>query len=304
MPFDDPDLRDALRPHRGPQSAFLATPADIAIFGGAAGGGKTWALLLEPLRYVMDRPDFYAVAFRRNTVQVRNPGGMWDQTMRLYPEFEGIPRTGALEWHWRGGGRIKFAHLELEASKLDWQGSEIALILWDELTHFTAGQFWYLLSRNRSMSGVKGYVRGTCNPDADSWVRALIKWWIDDGTGLPIRERAGVLRWFIRSDDQLVWADDEASLLHTYPWAVPKSLTFIPSTLEDNPTLMRLDPGYRANLLALPPVERERLLGGNWNIRPAAGLYFQRRWVQVIDALPPLALKARGWDLEIGRAHV
>lgn len=70
----------------------------------------------------------------------------------------------------------------------------ICFIGFDELTHFSEAQFWYMLSRNRSMSGVRPYVRATTNPDADSWVAKLIDWWIDDVSGYPIPERGGVVR--------------------------------------------------------------------------------------------------------------
>ncbi len=66
--------------------------------------------------------------------------------------------------------------MEHEKNCYDWQGTEIAYLGFDELTHFTEKQFYYLLSRNRSVSGVKPYVRATCNPDADSWVAKLIDW--------------------------------------------------------------------------------------------------------------------------------
>ena len=65
-------------------------------------------------------------------------------------------------------------------------------------------------------------------------------------------------------------------------------MAFIPAKLTDNKALMAADPGYRANLLALPPVERERLLYGNWKIRPAAGLLFNRAWCEVVDAVRPI----------------
>src|SRR5947209_1730770 len=84
-------------PQPGPQTAFLASPADIAIYGGAAGGGKSWALLLEPLRHV-HVPDFGAVFFRRTGVQIRNEGGLWDESAKLYPHLGGRPREQALEW--------------------------------------------------------------------------------------------------------------------------------------------------------------------------------------------------------------
>jgi len=286
-----------LKPQPGPQEMWLASPADIAIFGGAAGGGKSYALLLEPLRHVTTNPLFSAVYFRRTTVQIRNPGGLWDASLKLYGETGAMPVQQPLEWRFPGGGKVKFAHLEHDTSVLDWQGSEIPLIGFDELTHFTASQFWYLLSRNRSMCGVRPYVRASCNPDADSWVAELIAWWIDPETGLPIPERVGKLRWFIRLDDVLIWADDPAELLARHPKSAPKSLTFVPAKLTDNKALMAADPGYLANLMALPRVERERLLGGNWKVRPAAGMYFRRGWCNVIDAAPAGMIVKRGWDL-------
>lgn len=285
-----------IRPHNGPQLAFLASTADIALFGGAAGGGKTHALLLEALRHCTTNPKFSAVYFRRTTTQIKNPGGLWDASMRLYPLVGGIP-SYTLEWRWKEGGKVKFAHLEHETTKLDWHGAELPLILFDELTTFTQTQFWYLLSRNRSMSGVKGYVRGSCNPDADSWVAELIEWWINQDTGFPIPERSGVVRWFVRQDDRLEWGDSEAEMLGRFPASMPKSLTFISAKLADNPTLEASDPGYRANLMAMQLVERARLLDGNWKIRPSAGLYFQRHWCPLIDAAPVGLTIKRGWDI-------
>jgi hypothetical protein len=73
----------------------------------------------------------------------------------------------------------------------DWQGAQIPLICFDELTHFRAHQFFYMVSRNRSTCGVRPYIRATCNPDADSWVANFLAWWIDPETGFPIPERAG-----------------------------------------------------------------------------------------------------------------
>lgn len=286
-----------LKAQPGPQLKFLATKADIAIYGGAAGGGKTHALLLAAMRRPIDVPNFYAAVFRRNAVQVRNPGGLWDQSMRIYGACGARPFVAPMEWQFPSGGRVKFSHLENESSVLDWQGSEVPFLGFDELTHFMASQFWYMLSRNRSMSGVRPYVRATCNPDADSWVADLIAWWIDQTTGLPIQERAGVLRWFVRVNDTLHWGDTAAELEALHPGSIAKSLTFIPAKLSDNAALMAADPGYRANLMALPTVERERLLGGNWKIRPSAGLYFQRAWCEVVDALPAGLRFMRGWDL-------
>lgn len=289
-------MRNEIRAQPGPQEAFLSTAADIAIYGGAAGGGKSFALLLEPL-YHQDNPKFGGVIFRRNSVQVRNEGGLWDESMALYGQIGARPREATLEWTFPSAARMKFSHLENENTVLNWQGSQIPYIGFDELTHFTEKQFWYLLSRNRSMSGVSGYIRATCNPDVDSWVRTLIDWWI--GTdGYPIKERSGKLRWFIRVDDTLIWADTRRALIEQYGTdEIPKSLTFIPSSVHDNKILLAKDPAYLANLRALSRVDRMRLLGGNWNIRASAGTMFQREWFPIVDAVPGGWLQSvRFWD--------
>ena len=134
-----------------------------------------------------------------------------------------------------------------------------------------------MTARSRSPGAIRPYIRATCNPDADSWVAELVAWWIDPDTGLPIKNRAGRLRWFVRDGDRLVWAEIfTPSTRRKHPQLRPCSLTFFPASLGDNKALTKADPGYRANLMALPRVERERLLNGNWKIRAAAGLLFRR----------------------------
>ncbi len=276
-----------IRPQAGPQEMFLSTPADIAIYGGAAGGGKSWALLLEPLRHVTGNDQFGAVIFRRNATQVKNQGGLWDESMKLYPLANGQPVSHTLEWKFAGGGVVKFAHLEHDTTVLNWQGSQIPLIGFDELTHFSEHQFFYMLSRNRSLCGVKPYVRATTNPDADSWVAEFISWWINQDTGFPIAERAGKLRWFIRVNDKLIWADEAQKLTSEYgPTVLPKSVTFIPASIHDNQKLMEADPGYLANLMAQDQVSRERLLDGNWKVRKRFDGMFNKTWLKFAEVRP------------------
>lgn len=278
---------------------FLSTEADVAVYGGAAGGGKSYGLLLEPLRH-WNNPQFGGVIFRRSTVQVRNEGGLWDESYAMYKQLGAHPRQQFLQWEFPKGGSLKFAHLELDKTVYDWQGSQIPFIGFDELTHFSEGQFWYMFSRNRSTSGIPGYVRATCNPDKASWVRKLIDWYI--GTdGIPITERSGVIRWFIRRDDQLIWGDTREELVGRYSseteQVIPKSFTFISAKLQDNKILMEKDPSYLANLMSQPRVDRLRLLGGNWDVMPTAGMFFQRDWFKVIDAIPAGWIKQiRYWD--------
>lgn len=291
----DPD-QTVIRPQKGPQERFLATPADIAIYGGAAGGGKSYALLLEPLRHISNG-QFGAVVFRRTLADVKKQGSLLDTSMTLYGAIGASIRLDNLVWKFQSGAKVTFGHLEHETTVLDWQGAQVPLICFDELTHFSRAQFFYMMSRNRSTCGVRPYIRATTNPDADSWVAELIAWWIDQETGSPIPVRAGAIRWFARIADVLQWGDSKEELQAKYEGCEPKSLTFIPARLEDNQILMTADRGYRANLLAMDRVERERLLGGNWKVRPSPGLYFQRHWCTVVDAIPSGTKFVRGWDL-------
>jgi predicted phage terminase large subunit-like protein len=298
---------EAIAAQPGRQSEFLRSSADICIYGGAAGGGKTTGLILEPLRHVSRVANFTAVFFRRTMPQITNPGALWDESLNFYPRLGGAPHVRMREWRWPHGGKIKFSHLQFETTVYDWQGSQITLICFDELTHFSAHQFFYMVSRNRSTCGVRPYIRATCNPDAESWVADFLSWWIDPETGLPVPERAGVLRYFIRVAEKIEWADRPEELTQNHPGAAdlppgierprPISVTFVPATVFDNPALLRVNPEYLAWLLSLPTLERERLLGGNWKIRPAAGLYFKREWCAVVDAIPADLDVVRYWDL-------
>jgi predicted phage terminase large subunit-like protein len=300
-----------LRPQPGPQEMFLSTPADIAIYGGAAGGGKSFGILLEAARHTSNK-DFGGVVFRRTSPMITNEGGLWDESNKIYPLLGASQKATDHSWTFPSGSVLSFSHLQHEKNVLDWQGSQICFLGFDELTHFTERQFFYMLSRNRSTCGVKPYVRATTNPDADSWVAAFISWWIDQETGLPIAERAGKLRYFIRVNDQLKWADSPEELEEDYRviWkALPedlrestkredfiKSVTFIPSNVYDNKKLLAENPQYLANLLALPLVERERLLGGNWKIKATAGKVFNREWFGLGEALPKIDLICSYWD--------
>ena len=337
------------------QEQFLSSPADIVIYGGAAGGGKTYSLLMEECRN-SNNPKFNSVIFRRNNTQIFTNGGLWDSAMALLPQIGAEPKkTPKPTFTFWSGAKVVFDHLERYEDCLAYQGSQLVMVAFDELTHFDEDVFWYMFSRIRSDSGIDGYVRATTNPDPDSWVRTFIDWWIGED-GLAIPERSGKLRWFIRINGECVWGDSRMELLkyqfdgditevdksiddtdklfvldendskaqtvikegregvlyvvtgtkEFFQWTgeeyhrlmAPKSVTFILSTLQDNKILMRNDPSYLANLQSLPYVEQERLLGGNWNIRPAAGMYFPRAKANIIDEIPNDVKKwVRAWDL-------
>lgn len=280
---------DNVHPQPGAQQVFLATTADIAVYGGAAGGGKTFALLLDPLRNV-HIPRFGGVIFRRTMEQVRSVGGLWDESLEIYSTTGAVPIQSRLTWEFPHESTLRFRHLQHEKDKLQYQGAQFAFLGFDELTHFSESQFFYLLSRNRSTSGVHPYVRATTNPDANSWVKRFLAPWVDGRFLKPAV--SGEVRWFKRDGGHIVWVE------HGVEDA--KSLTFIRASLADNQILTLKDPGYLANLKALSWVDRRRLLDGDWDV-VESGNMFRREWFEVLHVAPAGMRFCRYWDLAATR---
>lgn len=274
-----------IKPQEGYQMMALSSSADIVIGGGAAGVGKTFCLLLEPLRHI-NRKNFGAVVFRRTSPMIRAEGGLWDASSKLYKNIKTAkPRETTLEWVFENNVKVKFSHLEYDKNVYDWQGSEIPLICFDELTHFSKKMFFYLLTRNRSTCGIKPYIRATCNPDPDSWVADFINWWIDQDSnsvnfGFPIPERQGVVRYFVKENDNIIWG---GSIDEVYQKAehflAPmlkasgllkenfiKSATFIGGSIYDNKELLKINPDYLGSLNAQDKETKLQLLYGNWKV--------------------------------------
>jgi len=284
-----------LRPQPGFQEDFLSSSADVVVGGGSAGAGKSYALLLESTRHVLD-PNFTGIIFRRTSVELTTPGGLWDTARTVYssPDVAAEMIDNNHLSRFPSGARIKFSHLQHEKNKFDHHGGQYAFIGFDELTTFSKGQFFYLLTRNRPAAGcrVRPYCRATCNPDADSWVRELLDWWIDPDTGYAIPERSGVIRYFTFENDVLVWVTKE---WRDSDGNGPKSFTFIPGSIDDNKELMEADPTYKATLRAKDHVTKERLLKGNWNVTYKGGM-FNPTWFRIVPQPPPGIKLVRYWD--------
>ena len=230
---------------------------------------------------------------RRTSKQLTKAGGPWDESHNLYPFVGGKPKSTTLDWEFPSGARIGMGHIEYDKDLDSWLGAQICLIMFDQLETFTERMFFYMMSRNRSACGVRPYIRATCNPDARSWLAKLIGWWIDQDTGYPIPERAGKVRWMSRIGRDIHWDDShtagvarclESKMERSLAEITPKSVTFIPASIDDNKILIQTDPAYKANLSALPNFDRERLLGGNWKERPETGEFpfnwFDGKWFE------------------------
>lgn len=267
-----------IKPQDGFQTKFLSSKADIVFAGSGAGCGKSYSLLMEPLRHITTVTGFGAVIFRRTTPQITNEGGLWDTSVQLYQSIA-KQRESSREWIFNNGNKLKFSHLEYDKDVYSWQGSQIPFIGFDELTHFSKKQFFYLLSRNRSVCGVKPYVRATLNPDPDSWVAEFIEWYIDQKTGYPIKEHIGKLRYFMLNSGEICWGNTKQEVYekqkHTIDTLIEsnegssmedyiKSFSFITGSIYENKELMRANPDYLSNLLAQSEEDQLRLLYGNW----------------------------------------
>lgn len=267
-----------IKPQQGFQQDFLSSSADIVFGGGIAGAGKSYALLLEPTRHIHNK-DFGAVFFRRTMPMIKAEGGLADTSNKIYPLFNAKPSNNETRWVFPSGSKVKFAHLQFEKNTLDYQGAQIPLIGFDELTQFTKSMFFYLLSRNRTTCGVRPYMRATMNPQGEGWVKDMIEWYIypDDYpdpllAGMPIMERANKIRWFTRLLGKFIWGNTPQEVIKQIPKEFIddydkhsiKSFSFIPGRLDDNQMLLQHDPSYRANLLAQDKENVMRLLRGSW----------------------------------------
>ena len=262
-----------IKPQPGPQTAFLSSPADIAIYGGSAGGGKSYALLLHAMSIANVGSN--AVLMRKTFPEIIQEGGLWDYAMELYLPLGAISKQSTeLTFNFPSQGSVSFGHMQHEKDKYKWQGAQIACIGFDELSHFSKSQFFYMLSRNRDPKGkVTPHIRGTCNPDPDSWLAQFLSWWIGED-GYPIKERAGATRHFITVQDEIQWGDTKGELIERFGKdSEPKSVAFYPASIQDNQILISKDPGYIASLKALDEVDRARLLGGNWKAKRIGKLF-------------------------------
>lgn len=280
--------QNVISPQPGFQEKFVASRADVVWGGGAAGAGKSFALLLCYLMFCTAE-GMGGAYFRRTMTQIKALGGLWDTSeelfMQLPKEERPSPNTVSANWTFPNGNRLTFNHLQHEKNKNDWQGTQIAILGFDELTHFSESMYWYLISRSRSRSDYRSLVRCTMNPQGDGWVKDFLvgggyvypdDYHIESLAGYPVQSMAGVIRWYIRYEEKVIWGDTKRDVAfgipkssrHLYTGADVKSFTFIPGKLDDNPILLKNDPGYRGNLLSQSVEDQAQLLGGRWSSGP------------------------------------
>lgn len=259
------------QPNEGPQSEFLAAAEREVLYGGAAGGGKSYAMLADPMRY-MSHPQFSGLLLRHTTEELREL--IW-KSQELYPKiYPGIKWSERkMQWEAPNGGRLWMSYLDREEDVLRYQGLSFSWIGFDELTQWESPFAWnYMRSRLRSTApDLPVYMRASTNPGnrGHAWVK---KMFIDPA---PVNSS--------------FWATDvETGKVMTYPEGHSKAgdplfkRRFIPAKLADNPFLMKTG-DYETMLLSLPEHQRKQLLDGNWDVAEGAAFPEFNRSIHTID---------------------
>lgn len=246
------------------QAAFMLLDGEEAFYGGAAGGGKSDALLMCALQYV-DVQGYSAILFRKSYADLTKPGALMDRAKEWLLPFSNIKWDDKEKkfTFYREGSKVpvsflQFGYLENSNDKYNYQGGEYQFVGFDELTHISKDNYIYMFSRLRRLLGtsVPLRVRGASNPP-------------DDGGGDWVRDR------FIIEGPEM-------------------GRIFIPAGLDDNPYLDRET--YAKTLENLDPVTRARLRDGDWSI-VRKGNMFKRDWFEFVDVLPAARKTIRWWDM-------
>lgn len=236
------------RPHEGPQTEFMSRLEDFVLYGGSKGPGKTDGLIFEALRQV-NKPGYKALLIRRNFPQLQE---MLDRAHKYYPQVGGKWSGTNSRFEFPSGAYIRFGHCQHEKDKENYQGQEFAFIGFDQLEQFTESQFNFIMAQNRSAeTDMKCYARGTANPGG------VGHWWLKrrfmDG------KKPGV------SYKQTFDLPDGRKVTRTW--------CFIRATIYDNPTLLKAQPTYLANLMSLPEADRKAYLEGDWGIFSSQSIF-------------------------------
>ena len=244
------------KPNDGPQTDFLAASEQDVLYGGAAGGCKSYAMLVDPLRF-MHRPSHRALLLRRSMPELRE---LIDKSRELYTKaFPGAKfREVEKVWKFPSGATLEFGYLDRDADVYRYQGQAYSWIGIDELTQYpTEFPLQYLQSRLRTTdSEIKTYIRCTANPGGvgGHWVK---KRYLDPSPPNSAFE----------GNDGL-------------------TRKFIPARLDDNPYLSE-DGRYETMLASLPPTQRKQLLEGNWDVSEGAAF---TEFDAEIHVIPPFKI--------------
>lgn len=220
------------------QEQFINSEAFETLFGGAAGGGKSYGQLVDALLYALKYPKSKQIIFRRTFPDLEK--SLIRVSLEFYPREVASYNTSKHIWNFKNGSIIDFGYIDSEKDVYQYQSAEYDVIRFDELTHFTEYMYTYMISRCRGANSYPKRVKSSTNPGGvgHSWVKERF---IDIG---------------------------EPNKIHEFTLENGKKTTviFIPSFVQDNMFLLDNDPEYVDRLELLPEKERKALLYGDWDI--------------------------------------
>lgn len=285
---EEQKLNVIFRANPGPQEEFLASDEQEVLYGGAAGGGKSYAMLADPMRYFNNK-NFRGLLVRRTNDELKE---LKQKSKELY--FQAFPEARWSErdsqWTFPSGATLWMTYLEKDDDVLRYQGQSFTWIGFDELTQYPTAYPWnYLRSRLRSTDpSLPLYMRATANPGGPGhmWVK---KMFID-----PHRPNEAFWATDIETGQTLVYPEHDPLGRGGQPLFKRK---FIPAKLYDNPYLT-LDGSYERNLLSLPEIQRRRLLEGDWNASEGAAFPEFMTSVHVVEPfeIPKSWMRFRSCD--------
>jgi hypothetical protein len=258
-------------PNPGPQTEFLAAPEKEVLYGGAAGGGKSYALLVDPLRYA-DNGNFRGLLLRRTLGELAE---LIDQSKKLYPKAfpSAYFRESKNLWVFPSGSTLLMSYVDKDQDVTRYQGQAFSWIGVDELGHYPTPYVWdYLRSRLRTTDqSIETYMRASANPGGVGgwWIKKMFIDRSEPNRPFPAAD--------IDSGEPLLYPPNHAKAGE--PLFYRK---FIPARLTDNPYLMASGE-YEAMLLSLPEVERRRLLDGDWDVAEGAAFSEFNRHHHICD---------------------
>ena len=278
------------KPNDGPQTDFLAASEREVLYGGSAGGGKSYAMLADPLRY-MGNPAFSGLLLRHTTEELRE---LITKSQEMYPKiWPGIKWSERkMQWTAPSGAKLWLSYLDKDQDVTRYQGLAFSWIGFDELTQWATPFAWsYMRSRLRSADPTLPLsMRATTNPGGrgHGWVK---KMFID-----PAPAGKSYIATDIETGEQL-----------KYPAGHEKAgrplfkRRFIPARLKDNPYLAQQG-DYEAMLLSLPEQQRRQLLDGDWDIKEGAAFTEFNRSIHVVEpfVIPSNWVKFRACDYGYG----